>query len=76
MIGIKPWHDVPECPDCKARATVMRQLFQSPHGARLRCTACGHVWIAGEAEALQAAAADAAWRAEMDRQYDNRFRAG
>ncbi|MGH7095153.1 MAG: zinc-ribbon domain-containing protein, partial [Stellaceae bacterium] len=33
------------CPECATRYRVADDALDAPHGRRVRCARCGHVWL-------------------------------
>lgn len=64
---MKPWHDCPACPACKARVAITEvpSTGEPLPPPQLACPACGHEWTATPEERAQAEAADAAWESEQ-----------
>lgn len=63
-IVIRPWEDLPACPQCKLPAGAPDGVYQGSLG----CLNCGAVWVASTAELEQSRRADKAWETEQDRQ--------
>jgi uncharacterized protein with PIN domain len=64
--AIKPWHDAPECPYCKAPVVTPARF--SPHrstnepAAEMWCPSCGEMWTSDDLEVVaQAFFSRGAW---------------
>ena len=74
MSDSKPWQDTPVCPQCSRQSVVVKYI--TVNQSVLRCVACGHAWKGTAEESDRAAKSDAAWEAEVERVYNDRFRDG